>query len=404
MQMMAERRTGYSWQIQRAQVNRKLVVIYGSLFVSVSCFLVLFFHFCPTAWTLKNSNVSIYLWNFPNHIANDINARQRYITNSGSSESWCQVVASSENTTWHSMINSRSDFLQYDAVVFYIPNLNNESDMPRGDYQRPKHQRFIFFTDKSPLSMTKFHPEAFDNYFNWTMSYQKDSDIRFLPGKVIPISNESDAQTVIKPRPNLTKVAWIVSHCSPSNDNEDYVRELRKNITVDIFGSCGNLTTFKKTEYFNASQSIFPQMAENYTYYLSFEDDNSCHEYVSDELFEALRQGIIPIVKGRASFYDSITPPNSTINTALFKSPADLAEYLLRPDTYDLHLAWKKDYDVSSVRESFESVFFNDLCGKLRNAKDGRPAYNHEGNITSNRVVKLHPSLVFQWNVTKQCV
>ena len=42
---------------------------------------------------------------------------------------------------------------------------------------------------------------------------------------------------------NKTKgVAWIVSNCRSSSSREEYVTELKKYISVDVYGKCGNLT------------------------------------------------------------------------------------------------------------------------------------------------------------------
>lgn len=73
-------------------------------------------------------------------------------------------------------------------------------------------------------------------------------------------------------------VAWFVSHCHTNNDRLGYARELSKHISVDIYGSCSNLSCNRQ------SADCWKQLDEHYKFYLSFENGN-CQDYVTEKFF-----------------------------------------------------------------------------------------------------------------------
>jgi hypothetical protein len=82
----------------------------------------------------------------------------------------------------------------------------------------------------------------------------------------------------------------------------------------------------------------------------------------------------IPVVYGGAD-YTQFAPLHSYINIADFKSPKELAEYLLLLDKnealYNKHFDWKKDYEV--IRKPLGG--WCDLCEKLNDPAQQRRSY-----------------------------
>jgi alpha-1,3-fucosyltransferase len=279
---------------------------------------------------------------------------------------------------------------QSDVVVFYIQTMNN---FP---INRQTHQRFVFAQLETPISHPL--PEIFDDervrygYFNWTMTYRWDSDIvhRGEYGYIrIKTSNNHYNGTGIKARslddwshqnnaflnsiPNLIKlpipsqfknaikkktklVAWFVSHCSTPIRREEYVRQLSKFITIDIFGGCNNrncpgiFTPFRCNE----------MLRTDYKFYLALEN-SWCKDYVTEKLYRPLMYDAVPIVMGGAN-YSKFAPQYSYINVRDFGSPKDLAEYILLLDKndylYSRYFEWKKYYEVIS----YDNYGLCELC------------------------------------------
>jgi hypothetical protein len=70
------------------------------------------------------------------------------------------------------LTNNRSLLPNSSAVIFHIPDLDLQSDMPQ--FRSPQ-QRWIFYILESPVNSRKKNelftiPEQFD--FNWTMTYR----------------------------------------------------------------------------------------------------------------------------------------------------------------------------------------------------------------------------------------
>ncbi|KAH9384817.1 hypothetical protein HPB48_026835 [Haemaphysalis longicornis] len=151
-----------------------------------------------------------------------------------------------------------------------------------------------------------------------------------------------------------------VSHCGAASGRDDYVKQLRKYVNVDVYGSCGDQKCPKK----NATR-CYELFAKKYFFYLSFEN-SICRDYVTEKFFNVLEHDIIPVVLGGAN-YTAIAPPDSFIDALSFRSPKHLAKYLKRVagdfQLYAKYLRWKNRRRVD--RDRFPPSFC-DLCNKLR--------------------------------------
>jgi glycoprotein 3-alpha-L-fucosyltransferase len=68
------------------------------------------------------------------------------------------------------------------------------------------------------------------------------------------------------------------------NGRQDYIEELQKYISVDVFGSCGPLECSRLQ-----SDDCFQMLRKEYKFYLAFENSN-CRDYITEKLFvNALR-------------------------------------------------------------------------------------------------------------------
>ena len=86
--------------------------------------------------------------------------------------------------------------------------------------------------------------------------------------------------------------------------------------------------------------------------------------YFAEKLKNALRKFIIPLVYAAKNVH-KIAPPHSYIDVRDFKSPKDLAEYLLylnSNDTeYTSYLSWKKYYTVVKGSRSLHRSILSSL-------------------------------------------
>lgn len=241
---------------------------------------------------------------------------------------------------------------QSDVVVV---NVDTMTDFP---WNREPHQRFVFYQLESPI-YTNEHIQVFKekrlryDYFNWTMTYRRDSDIilRDYYGSVVPKMAETQRSPWMEESnviaiPDLIKgktkmVAWFVSHCSTPIRREEYARQLGLYVSVDVFGKC----TGKDCSPYACDEMLRAQ----YKFYLAFEN-SWCPDYVTEKFYRALVYDAVPIALGGAD-YSWLAPPHSYINARDFNSPKELAAYLMlldkNDDQYARYFDWKKDYDVN---------------------------------------------------------
>ena len=273
--------------------------------------------------------------------------------------------------------NDRNLFNQSNGVIFHAGDYRDD-DMPT---HRFPHQRFIFLLFETLPGTAHLPCFSRRNYYNWTMSHRRDSDIYVgkpygalrklgdgteqvnrLPPKL------QTGQRLAKPEEllnrqypqlaNRTKlIAWFNSHCPTHSQREDYVKELAKHIQVDIYGKCGPLECLPRND------PRCDVVLDKYRFYLAAEN-SLCPDYVTEKFYRALMNDIVPIVIGGAD-YAQYAPPNSYVNVADFRSPKDLADYLLfiskNDALYNKYFDWKKNYRV--VRKPLNG--WCDLCQKL---------------------------------------
>ena len=111
----------------------------------------------------------------------------------------------------------------------------------QGPSRRSLGQRYIYFLRESPVN-DYLDYSRFSGFFNWTMTYRRDSDVFAPSGRFLRQPEPQSVESILRRVRGLPKkklVAWVVSNCKTSSKREDYVSELQKLIPVDIFGRCG---------------------------------------------------------------------------------------------------------------------------------------------------------------------
>ena len=270
------------------------------------------------------------------------------------------AVTSCLFTADHSMYNHSH------AVIVY-----NEMDIQILPNYRHNHQRFIFAANgRRPNQTIDFNNRIRWNFFNWTMTYRRDSDIllrqdfgSFEKQRISSLNRFEDihphqSSFNIMKRPSVSSkivkkigkkdklVVWSPSSsCSTEIRREDYVRMLSEFVPIDIYGRCGNMSC--GLDCFGKSE--FDMFRSNYKFYLAFEDV-WCPDYVTTEFYKALDYDLVPVVLGGAD-YNNLAPPNSFINVLDFENVQQLADYLILLDgnreLYAKYFEWKRIYQIN---------------------------------------------------------
>lgn len=285
--------------------------------------------------------------------------------------------------------DDRHRFNESDAVIFHAFDMD-KNDMPTG---RHRNQRFVLYLlETIPHFRDKvlFFTNFTDNYFNWTMSFRRDADIHHLwphgalrrkksspvahfdtlPNRLSPGVRLPSSRTLMdvhkveqrKRLANKTKLAaWFSSNCNSQGKREEYVRQLKQYIDLDIYGKCGDKECLPRNSH------RCNNLLDEYKFYLSFEN-SLCPDYISEKFYRALERDVVPIVYGGGD-YNQYAPPHSFIHVADFETPRCLADYLKLLDENDAmflrYFEWKDEFEV----DKRPTDGWCELCEKLHNSE-----------------------------------
>lgn len=86
-------------------------------------------------------------------------------------------------------------------------------------------------------------------------------------------------------------VATIISNCKDNSARLEYIKELSKHTSVDIYGKCGQECPTKCLQI----------VGNEYKFFLSFEN-SVCDQYITEKFFKILQYDTIPIVLGAGDY------------------------------------------------------------------------------------------------------
>ena len=270
---------------------------------------------------------------------------------------------------------NRKDLGRSDAVIFHGRDLPSAMHMKHIFKQKPPQQRWVYFIHESP-KFTYYDLRLYNGYFNWTMSYRRDSDF-VVPYRTYTRLEPDETEGTEAENRNYAQgkdrlLVWMVSHCKGLR--EDYVRKLTNYIKVDVFGSCSR--RFNQTEACPRSSAACDNKLKRYKFIFALEN-SYCEDYITEKYwYIPLNHDNVPIVLGGANYDEKIAIPGSFINILDFSSVESLANYLLyldRNDTaYNEYFWWRRHFKPV-LPESWTCQ----MCAALNNDTVPSKVYNN---------------------------
>ncbi|CAH1799047.1 unnamed protein product [Owenia fusiformis] len=282
------------------------------------------------------------------------------------------------------------DFYAADAVVFHNYEIQPWLWWYSTFYQRPPNQKWIFFGQESEVR-TAWDSASLNNIFNWTATYKRTSDIVVPYGGYTRLTQQE--QMTLRKKTfdyarGKSKLAMILSsHCGALTSGRwELVEELQKYINIDVFGKCHNTPCPEPCN--------IEEMGKQYKFYLSFENSR-CEDYITEKFWgNALGSGeMVPIVLGgyNKTDYSDVSPPNSFIHATDFKTPRELANYMLLLDKedalYNEYHRWRRTHKV------FKQKIVNKDCSFCKNLHNATKFEKHS----------IHKDLHTFWNRQTNC-
>ena len=135
---------------------------------------------------------------------------------------------------------------------------------------------------------------------------------------------------------------------------------------VKVYGLCGEpCPTIVSDKW--SSPECRRLLADRAKFYFAIENSN-CDDYITEKFFETLRRDTIPVVLGGGE-YAKFVPRSGFINAMDFKSPADLADYMLYLDrnktAYNAYFKWKRYVNFRDEKERVATGFLCEMCIRL---------------------------------------
>ena len=276
----------------------------------------------------------------------------------------CPVI-NCEFTSDRTMLN------QSDALILHLRDLKI-NDLPN---YRSINQRWILLNHESPPHSPQLLHHL-DGKINWTITYRQESDINLTPKyklkSGINVNNFLNMKSKVDYSKNKTKlIVWLASNCKTASKREEFVEELRKTVTIDIYGQCGDKQCLPKM-----SSECWKKLSKEYRFALAFEN-SICRDYVTEKFFHPLKYDIIPVVFGGAD-YSSFAPRQSFIDALLFDSPKQLGKYIIQlsknPEQYNSYFNWKQHYEVDF------KYYHCEICKKLNDPFERNKVWFHLHN------------------------
>lgn len=242
-------------------------------------------------------------------------------------------------------IYNKSKFDEADAIVFF-PFMMKEVEKQLPAFHKPS-QIWLLYSLEPPTttSRKKFSGKQYGNFFNWTLTYRRDSDF-WLPYTTYKVRSATKVSSDYAKGKTKLAVAFI-SNCNKRRMT--IVKKLSEHLPVDIYGSCGNKGRVCKT---GNSKRCMSDLLSKYKFYLAFENSR-CKYYITEKYRRAVEQNLLPIVWGPdEKTYKEIAIPDSYIHVDSFSSIGSLATYVKRLDgndtLYNQYFKWKSTYKPSS--------------------------------------------------------
>jgi len=270
---------------------------------------------------------------------------------------------------------------EFDAIIFHQRSIQLRNTPAK---RRPE-QRYVHWMFESPAhSNYDFTPASkLAGFFNWSMSYRLDSH---FPKPYGMFKEESPPPTTDldehirqfgERNLNLSRktktegkglAAWFVSNCHSKSGREGLVSELKKHISVDVYGKGSCSDPGLKCERSQDDQCL-QMLNTSYKFYLSLEN-SLCADYVTEKFWKVLQYNVIPVVLNGANM-SNIAPKNSYIDFKDFNnSIAETAKYMLKVSEDDELFAsyfWWRDFYRPSPGQSLEASAWCSLCSALHN-------------------------------------
>ena len=295
--------------------------------------------FLPHQNDSQQKTILMLYWGYPWNL-------KSYVPPEGLTSDGCEVT------------HSRDRIKEADFVIFHYTTISSR-DMPWKHYRNPD-QIFVWWSAENPAVLGTIHEnwDAFDNFFNWTYSYRRDSEALYNYGnRANAIGLKRGKKAVDDIIASKKKLAiWIVSQCdytAGARRRMAFANELRKaGLNFDGHGRC-----FPDSPPIPRSDGeLMVKSIREHKFYFAFENGQHCKDYITEKFWhKSLALNAVPIVWGPTKEdLLSVAPLDSFVFAEDYESPQKLAEYIKFLDEHDneyrKYFRWREDENMTDAK------------------------------------------------------
>ncbi|KYQ89444.1 glycosyltransferase [Tieghemostelium lacteum] len=302
---------------------------------------------------------------------------------------------------------NQSKYSTADAIIFEPQPFGD-----RGDpypLTKPCGQKYVMFSYETPIYFPRQSNAEYLSHMDWRMTFEESSEVRvsMMCSWGFEGGIEAYRREISPPFKQKQGFAvFVASNCHSGGalQRTQYVEDLMRYIPVDSFGLCLQNQPSEALDR-NTARERFAHKIEvfsRYKFVLAFENNNYT-DYVTEKLSHALLSTSIPVYMGPESVEDYVPGDKSIIKTSDFKSPQDLANYLLNlaenEEDYLSYFKWKKQYFRTTFVRRYKECIFNVECRLCERIVEERVmAQSHPDEYTN----QPHYSLALTSGISNQ--
>ncbi|EGT42451.1 CBN-FUT-5 protein [Caenorhabditis brenneri] len=205
-----------------------------------------------------------------------------------------------------SITNNVSLLATSDAVFFHSRDFSEET-LSEYAKNRQHHTPYVLMTQESPHHS---YLKKYSNYFNWTMTYRKDSDVHFPYGALVKLKEPARINYTEIWRSKTKEALWLNANSMSHNQRTQLVKKLKeKGMDIDLMGPA-HRNVPRDCPRSKLYEDCNIKLHSPYKFYIAFENSN-CKGYVTEKFWaKAGLFKMVPIVMSR-KIYREIGIPDS---------------------------------------------------------------------------------------------
>lgn len=229
---------------------------------------------------------------------------------------------------------NESEISEADIVIFHTPSLSLTNDQ-LFELKKCKNQRWVFWSLESDAHYPRFNDPKFVSLFDLSATFALDSDIP-MPY----IENVDPYNWRWTPVKKDKLINAFISDNFDKSGRTAYLTELMCYLKVDSYGKLLNNKTLK----YDVGNVSKEQAISSYKFTIAFENAIT-KDYVTEKFFQPLVMGSVPVYLGAPNIKEFAPSEQCYLNVNDFKSPQELAKYIMFLDENDLEynklIGWK---------------------------------------------------------------